>query len=211
MAAASPSSRRRPPPPATRAESTDHRREEMAELALGLADGFSQDHAGEPLDGGPRADEGERHDRAAQQHDHEGEVAQQALVDGHRADHDALLGRHGGSPGLGRQRGWTRNRGRAKGGARGSGRESARRQRTRSSSASMPSGLARTTAAVVCRNSESVGLSPYPVMKTTTGRGAPSCATARKTAFPSTSGIRTSQTTRSYTIRVSRSRAAWPL
>src|SRR6185295_6588050 len=40
-------------------------------------------------------------------------------------------------------------------------------ERTRSSSASMPSGLAKTTTALVCRNSESVGLSPYPIMKST--------------------------------------------
>ncbi len=38
-----------------------------------------------------------------------------------------------------------------------------------------------------------------------------SCAIARETALPSTSGIRTSQTTRSYTVRFSRSRAACPL
>jgi hypothetical protein len=45
-------------------------------------------------------------------------------------------------------------------------------------------GLARTIAPVVCRNSDSAGLSPYPVMKRATSRGGPSCATARQIALP---------------------------
>jgi hypothetical protein len=66
-------------------EIPDDRTEEMAKLELDLADRLLQDHSGEPLDGFPRAEEGQGHDRAGQQHDHQGEVPQQALVDGYGA------------------------------------------------------------------------------------------------------------------------------